>query len=144
MKKYMIAFVLFIPFIAFAAVNGSQNCNVDRITGNVYCYRPLSTRYQGDGRTDYSATLYFQNHGYTQSNQVCPLNSTYQKYPVNACVCNQGYKVNADKSMCIKEPPKLSNDAILALMKAIKGQQLTSQEKAKKGEIQSWINGYFQ
>lgn len=145
MKYVFLAFVLCLPWVAFGAVNGSQNCNTDRFTGNVYCYRPLSTRYQGSGRTDYSASLYFQNQSYyPQNNQVCPINATYQRHPVNACICNAGYKVSMDKSMCLKEPPKISNEALLVLMKALRGQSLTTQEKSKKGEIQNWINGYFQ
>lgn len=145
MKKFiLLAFVFFFPLITLAAVPRIiGGCQVDPITGNRYCNTSLASRYRG-GNINYSSNAsYRDTSDFYSLNQVCPKYSHFERYPINACVCNEGYEVGKDKIACVKKPQILPNEAFRVLMKAVSGQTLTLQEKNQKGAILSWLNDAF-
>ena len=151
MKKILIVFFFFFPGFVFAyyGYNYQYNqqpmkcCTRDRWTGNIYCHTTLASRYKKPNINYSSRIDYRDTSDFYRVNQICPRNSHFERYPINACVCNQGYTSSPDKIACLKKPKVLSNEATRILMKALSKQPLTIQEKSYKTEIMSWLNDWF-
>lgn len=137
----LLSSLLFGSSVLYArSING---CQLDPLTGNRYCYRSVASRYS-QGRVDYSTHNNYQDTSdFYKTNQVCPLHSHFEKFPINACVCNSGYEVSRDKVSCVQKKEPLSLEASRVLLKAISGKPLTQKEKQQKGAIQRWINEVF-
>lgn len=118
-------------------------CQVDPITGNRYCHTSLASRYRGSSVNYSTRASYRDTSSFYRLNQVCPKYSHFERYPINACVCNDGYQVGKDKIACVKKPEVISNEALRVLMKAVSGQTLTLTEKNQKGAILRWLNDVF-
>ncbi len=147
MKKIVFLFLISFGFISLtsASLYGRtiDRCQLDPITGNRYCTQSLASRYRGN-RINYSDSASLrQTQSFYRNQQVCPRFSRFEGFPINACVCQNGYKVSRDKTMCIKTIQPLSNEGVRVLTKALAGHELTLEEKRQRGEINRWLNEVF-